>query len=130
MLLNYQGFSGIDTCFRLSSHFPKVPRILTIVFILLHEYTHKITDKLLNAEINMHDGSHDHTENTETLFAYHFIKALYENDGNLYFNGLKNFRKYRIKITEPQLLLFAKVPKNVEKALSDILNNILNCWEI
>lgn len=78
----------------------------------------------------MHDGSHDLTENTVTLFAYYFIKALYENDGNLYFNGLKNFRKYRIKITESQLLLFAKVPKNVEKVLSDILNNILNCWEI
>ena len=83
--------------FRLSSHFPKVPRILTIVFILLHEYTHKITDKLLNAEINMHDGSHDLTENMIILFAYYFIKALYGNDGDLCFNGLKNFRKYRIK---------------------------------
>lgn len=45
----------------------------------------------------MHDGSHDLIENTVTLFAYYFIKALYGNDGDLYFNGLKNFRKYRIK---------------------------------
>ena len=45
----------------------------------------------------MHDGSHDLTENMIILFAYYFIKALYGNDGDLYFNGLKNFRKYRIK---------------------------------
>ena len=60
-------------------------------FQALHEYTHQFTDALLNANINMQDGSHDLSEKVVILADYYLIKALDNGRLNAYFEWLSMY---------------------------------------
>lgn len=47
---------------------------------LLHEYTHQFTDRMIQQEISMEDGSHAFSEKVVLLFDYYLIKTLCPED--------------------------------------------------
>ena len=56
---NGRGFSGVNGDFGAFVPFPRNTKdIENVWFTLLHEYSHQITDPLLNTNIRMGDGSH------------------------------------------------------------------------
>ena len=58
------------------------------LFMALHEYTHGFTDKLLQKNINMKDGSHTQSEILCILADFYLIKAV---DETLFLNYIKMF---------------------------------------
>ena len=57
-------------------------------FQLFHEYTHQFTDKLLNTNINMTDGSHNVSENLVILADYFIFRRIDEETANTYLNWI------------------------------------------
>lgn len=84
---NGRGFSSVNGDFGASAPFPQNTKdIKNVFFTLLHEYSHQITDPLLNTNIRMGDGSHANSENIVILFDYYLIKAICEMDSKAYFD--------------------------------------------
>lgn len=89
-------------------------------FQLFHEYTHQFTDKLLNTNINMTDGSHDLSEKLVILADYFIFKRTNEEIANTYLSWIaKNSGIENDKIDESIFLNVFNVPTE----LMCLLNN-------
>ena len=88
---NGRGFYS-DTHFAALARFPEKESDFKFSFIqLFHEYTHNFTDKLLGANINMQDGSHDLSEYIVMVTDYYLIKALDVDLIPAYFEWVKQW---------------------------------------
>lgn len=95
-------------------------------FTLLHEYTHQFTDQLVKNDINMHDGSHDLSENIVILFDYYLIKNIDNMDIKPYFKWLAMISGHEgAEITEGEFLSIFKVPDEIKRSILRLLDNIL-----
>ncbi len=106
--------------------FPKFESsYLDCFFQILHEITHQFTDRLLNSNISMDDGTHDLSENVVIQFDYFLVKNLNEVDVNSYFDWLNKMIGNDIISTEEDLLSTFKVPNEIECEIKLLLNNII-----
>ncbi|NLC68809.1 MAG: hypothetical protein GX754_08560 [Clostridiaceae bacterium] len=124
---NGRGFSGIKNYFSAVIPFPtKQQEFVNSFFTLLHEYTHQFTDRLLNTNISMQDGSHNMSENIVMLFDYHLIKAVNSTHKEAYINRLAKLSgNDGVKITETGILKIFDVPREINNNILDLLGTIL-----
>ncbi len=120
---NGRGFGGIDNYFSALIPFPKSLKLINnSFFVLLHEYTHQITNELLKPNINMEDGSHDISESLVILFDFYLIKSLDKANVDKYLEWVSEISGNTDNtITENTLLSIF----NVEKSLRDEIDNLL-----
>lgn len=120
---NGRGFGGIDNYFSALIPFPKSLKLINnSFFVLLHEYTHQITNELLKTNINMGDGSHDISESLVILFDFYLIKSLDKANVDKYLEWVSEISGNTDNtITENTLLSIF----NVEKSLRDEIDNLL-----
>ena len=96
---------------------------ISSLFQLLHEYTHNFTDKLLNANINMKDGSHDLSENIVIWADYYLLKSIDRGLFSMYFDWLKNVAN---NLTEASFPNIFRIDKDLEKEIEKLVDNILS----
>jgi hypothetical protein len=104
--------------------FPKNKNEFDFSFIqLLHEYTHNITDSLLN-NINMKDGSHNLSEYLVILTDYYLIKSIDKSFIPIYFEWIKDGRNE--DLNESKFLSMFNVHENLRTEMKRIINDILD----
>lgn len=125
---NGRGFSGIDNCFSALIPFPKsLSQIDNSFFILLHEYTHQITDELLRTDINMDDGSHDISENVVILFDFYLLKFLNKPDVEKYLKWIAEISGNTDNtISETTFLSVFNVDNSVKNKMRTLLYQIIS----
>lgn len=97
-------------------------------FTLLHEYSHQITDPLLNTYIRMDNDSHDISENAVILFDYYLIQAIREADTRAYFHWLSPIVEGAgEKLSTDGFFYIFRVPDtvhyNIKEACAKIIKN-------
>ncbi len=124
---NGRGFGGIDNSFSALIPFPKSSeQVNNSFFVLLHEYTHQITDELLKTNINMEDGSHDISENMVILFDFYLIKSLNKADVEKYLEWISEILGITDnKITETTFLSVFNVKKSIREEIDNLLYKII-----
>ena len=125
---NGRGFGGIDNYFSALIPFPKsLKQINNSFFVLLHEYTHQITDELLRSNINMKDGSHDISENMVILFDYYLITSLDKANVEKYLKWISEISENMDStITETTFLSIFNVEKSIMEEMDNLLCKIIN----
>ena len=87
-------------------------------FQLFHEYTHQFTDKLLNTNISMANGSHDISERLVILADYFIFKRTDEETANIYLDWIARNSGSRSNIMEESVFLnMFQVPTELMRAL-------------
>lgn len=123
---NGRGFSGIGSRFTALAPFPvKEDDFDNTFFTLLHEYTHQFTDELLQAEINMADGTHDISENVVILADYYLIKAADHSSTERYLGWLadKSGNGHR-KLSEADFLGIFRVDEGLRSRLLELVGAV------
>ncbi len=87
-------------------------------FQLFHEYTHQFTDKLLNTNINMTDGSHDLSEDLVILADYFIFKRTDENTATTYLSWVAKNSGMESDIDEAVFLDMFTVPTELMNLLN------------
>jgi len=115
---------GIDDNAYLSALVPFPENDASFIFSFfqaLHEFTHQFTDVLLNANINMQDGSHDLSECIVVLADYYLIKALDSSRLDDYFEWLSMSGN----VTESNLFDMYGIDVQLDSVLRSTIKNIL-----
>jgi hypothetical protein len=87
-------------------------------YMALHEITHQITDKLLNSDINMDDGSHDLSESVAIMADYHWL-----NDKESYLRWISKIIGSDVILTADMFENIFKIPKIInDKILRECIN--------
>ena len=123
---NCRGFSGIVSSFTALATIPgKEDDFDNTFFTLLHEYTHQFTDELLQAEINMADGTHDISENVVILADYYLIKAADHSSTYRYLGWLadKSGNGHR-KLSEADFLGIFRVDEGLRSRLLELVGAV------
>ena len=124
---NGRGFSSINGDFGAFAPFPQNTKdIKNVFFTLLHEYSHQITDPLLNTNIYMGDGSHAISENIVILFDYYLISAICEVNIESYFSWLAHMAgNINKKIGVDEFLHIFYVPNTVHNKIKNLIDKII-----
>lgn len=124
---NGRGIGEISDSFSAAVPYPFVydDNLYNTFFTLLHEYTHQFTDTILNADINMEDGSHNLSENIVILTDYYLIKNICKTDVTPYLFWLapKGEETY---INEDLFLEIFKVPEHIQQRIDKLVKQLLN----
>lgn len=97
---------------------------------LLHEYTHEFTDRMIQHNISMEDGSHAFSENVVILFDYYLIKALCPEDLEAYLYFLSPEAESGDPImTEEILLSVFELPAQWHEKLQQLVEDICSLEE-
>jgi hypothetical protein len=121
MTKNGRGLT-MDSFFAAGISFPQDENNIHYHFIqLLHEYTHQFTDKLLERNINMDDGSHFLSELVVILTDYYLIKKI---DNGLIPKYLQMFG-FDENIDEDKLLKHMNIDEKTINRLRNEIDNIL-----
>ncbi len=126
---NGRGFSSRDGEPGAFAPFPQnTEGIDDTFFTLLHEYSHQITDPLLNTYIRMDNDSHDISENAVILFDYYLIQAIREADTRAYFHWLSPIVEGAgEKLSTDGFFYIFRVPDtvhyNIKEACAKIIKN-------
>lgn len=125
---NGRGFCGANGDFGAFAPFPhNEESTKNVFFTLLHEYSHQMTDPLLNTNINMKDGSHDVSENVVILFDYYLISAICEADIEPYFHWLVAIAgTFDKKISVDNFFDIFCVPDTIHHKIKDLVNRIIS----
>lgn len=123
---NGRGFSSVNGDFGAFAPFPQSAKdIKNVFFTLLHEYSHQITDPLLNTSIHMGDDSHAISENIVILFDYYLISTICEADIESYFNWLAHIAGIADKkISVDEFLHIFCVSDNVHNEIKNLIDRI------
>lgn len=129
---NGRGSGGIENCFSALIPFPKsLCQIDNSFFILLHEYTHQITDELLGSDIHMNDGSHDISENVVILFDFYLLKFLNEADAEKYLKWIAEKSGYTGNaISETTFLSVFNVDNFLKDKMHTLLHQIISKTDV
>lgn len=108
--------------------FPKLSTdYLNCFFQLLHEYTHRFTDSLIDSSINMSDGTHDLSESLVIIFDYYLIKALNKGDIGAYLDWLNRIIENQdTSVSELEILSVFNIPDALNDALLSMVDAIIN----
>ncbi len=123
---NGRDIGGISDCFSAAVPYPlHMDKLDNTFFMLLHEYTHQFTDTIINADINMDDGSHALSENIVILTDYYLIKNICRTDVTPYVLWLapKGDETY---VDEDLFLNIFKVPEHIQQGIDKIVEQLLN----
>lgn len=94
-------------------------------FQLFHEYTHQFTDKFLNVNISMTDGSHELSEKLVILADYFIFKRTDKEIVNAYLQWIeKNSGKEKYTINEIKFLNAFQIPTELMCALNNEITKI------
>jgi hypothetical protein len=96
-------------------------------FTALHEYTHQITDKLINTNISMSDSTHDISESLVILADYYIINSLDTPAVARYFKWLsEKYGNISKGITPSEFIDIFKIETALAEELKRTLNIIPN----
>ncbi len=121
---------GISDCFSVAVPYPlDIDKLDNTFFMLLHEFTHQFTDIIINADINMDDGSHDLSETIVMLTDYYLIKNICKSDVTPYLSWLapKGDETY---IDEDLFLKIFKVSEPIQQGINKIVEQLLNSCKL
>jgi len=91
-------------------------------FMALHEFTHQLTDALLQTHINMDDGSHDLSEWVVILADYYLIEAVDKARLGAYLEWLRSFG---MTATKANFFELFDVGEELHRALRNVVDKIL-----
>lgn len=125
MTKNGRGIGGISNSFSVAVPYPfYIDNLYNTFFTLLHEYTHQFTDTIINADINMDDGTHDLSENIVFLTDYYLVKNICSTDVTPYVLWIAP--KGDAIIDEDLFLNIFKVPEHIQQRIDKIVEQLLN----
>lgn len=120
---NGRGFYD-DSYFSALIRFPKNETFFDFSFIqLFHEYTHSITDSLLNKNITMKDDSHNLSEYVVLLADYYLIKSIDPKFIPTYLKWVKN--EISEELDETKFLSIFNIDETLKAELVKLINSIL-----
>ncbi len=95
-------------------------------FVLLHEYTHHITDNLIQ-NINMRDTTHDISENVVILTDYYLVKSITPSEITDYFKWLASISGHNNRLlSESEFLSMFQVDESINTQMMELITHILN----
>ena len=123
---NGRGIGEISDCFSAAAPYPLyIDNWYNTFFTLIHEYTHQFTDIIVNADINMDDGSHNLSENIVILTDYYLYKSICKTDVISYLSWLAP-KGAETNIDEDLFLSIFKVPEHIQQRIDKIVEQLLN----
>ncbi len=98
----------------------------SVLFQTLHEATHQFTDKLLNSNIRMDDGTHNLSEKIVMLFDYYMLEKINDDMVKDYISWvLKIYNLEEQGIGKDEFIDMHKVNKQLNDCIMELLNKIL-----
>lgn len=124
---NGRGFFKNENELYAAVPFPENPKDLSSTFIIiLHEFTHQITDWLLQTEIRMNDDSHDLTEKMVILFDYYIIKEIEPNLLDAYFQWFLTYiTTTDDTLSEVEFLELLSIPDSIRQQLLNLRDRLI-----
>lgn len=97
-------------------------------FTLLHEYTHQLTDGLLQTSIHMDDGSHNLSENVVILFDYFLVASVCESLVPAYLDWIALISGHEGEHLSPKQFLsfFAVDSQELNERMQALLQEIMD----
>ena len=127
---NGRGIGKISDCFSAAAPYPLyIDNWYNTFFTLMHEYTHQFTDTIVNADINMDDGSHNLSENIVILTDYYLYKSICKTDVIPYLLWLAP-KGAETNIDEDLFLSIFKVPEHIQQRIDKIVEQLLNSHKL
>lgn len=127
---NGRGIGEISDCFSAAAPYPLyIDNWYNTFFTLMHEYTHQFTDTIVNADINMDDGSHNLSENIVILTDYYLYKSICQTDVIPYLLWLAP-KGAETNIDEDLFLSIFKVPEHIQQRIDKIAEQLLNSHKL
>ena len=127
MTRNGRGFSGWGNAFGAVAPIPRTPKAIdNTCFILLHEYTHQLTDALLKTSIYMDDVSHELSENVVMRFDYDWLEKIDEPLLNRYLAWIadKSSKRDKAVLLKESFVRIFPVPEILEQQMALLVEKV------